>query len=316
MNPEQARWFGENFANIVANVERVIMGKTEAVRLAVTCMLAEGHLLLEDYPGTGKTTLARAIAQSVQGTNSRIQFTPDLLPSDVTGVTIFDQKSGEFEFHQGPVFANIVLADEINRATPKSQSALLEAMEEFQVTVDGITHPLPDPFFVIATENPIEYEGTYQLPEAQVDRFLMRVGIGYPTPEQEVTILQRQVHEHPIATVRPAWSVQQTLQMQAAVRRVYIEPDTQRYIVDIVNRTRQHEAVALGASPRGSLAMMRCGQGVALLDGRDFVSPDDIKAIVAPALSHRIVIKPDYRMRGVTSAHVVEEILGSVAVPV
>jgi len=306
----------ENAHRLIAEIEKVIVGKRAAIELVVIGLLCRGHILIEDIPGLGKTMLARSLARAIDCDFRRVQFTPDLLPSDLTGTTIYEKDSGQFTFRPGPIFGNIVLADEINRATPKSQSALLEAMEEFQVTVDGITHPLPDPFFVIATENPIEYEGTYQLPEAQVDRFLMRVGIGYPTPEQEVTILQRQVHEHPIATVRPAWSVQQTLQMQAAVRRVYIEPDTQRYIVDIVNRTRQHEAVALGASPRGSLAMMRCGQGVALLDGRDFVSPDDIKAIVAPALSHRIVIKPDYRMRGVTSAHVVEEIVGSVAVPV
>ena len=306
----------ENAHRLIAEIEKVIVGKRSAIELVVIGLLCRGHILIEDIPGLGKTMLARSLARAIDCEFRRVQFTPDLLPSDLTGTTIYEKDSGQFTFRPGPIFGNIVLADEINRATPKSQSALLEAMEEFQVTVDGTTHPLPDPFFVIATENPIEYEGTYQLPEAQVDRFLMRVGIGYPTPEQEVTILQRQIHEHPIATVRPAWSVQQTLQMQAAVRRVYIEPDTQRYIVDIVNRTRQHEAVALGASPRGSLAMMRCGQGVALLDGRDFVAPDDIKAIVAPALSHRIVIKPDYRMRGVTSTHVVEEILGSVAVPV
>lgn len=306
----------ENAHRLIAEIEKVIVGKRAAIELVVIGLLCRGHILIEDIPGLGKTMLARSLARAIDCEFRRVQFTPDLLPSDITGTTIYEKDSGQFTFRPGPIFANIVLADEINRATPKSQSALLEAMEEFQVSVDGITHPLPDPFFVIATENPIEYEGTYQLPEAQVDRFLMRVGIGYPTPEQEVTILQRQVHEHPIATVRPAWSVQQALQMQAAVRRVFIEPDTQRYIVDIVNRTRQHEAVALGASPRGSLAMMRCGQGVALLDGRDFVAPDDIKAIAGPALSHRIVIKPDYRMRGVTSTHVVEEILGSVAVPV
>jgi len=306
----------ENARRLIAEIEKVIVGKRAAIELVAIGLLCRGHILIEDIPGLGKTMLARSLARAIDCDFRRLQFTPDLLPSDLTGTTIYEKDSGRFSFRPGPVFGNIVLADEINRGTPKSQSALLEAMEEFQVTVDGTTHPLPDPFFVIATENPIEYEGTYPLPEAQVDRFLMRVGIGYPTPEQEVTILQRQMHEHPISTVRPVWSVQQTLEMQAAVRQVFIEPDTQRYIVDIVDRTRRHEAVALGASPRGSLAMMRCGQGVALLDGRDFVAPDDIKAIAAPALSHRIVIKPDYRMRGVTSAHVVEEILGSVAVPV
>ena len=305
-----------NIKALIAEIEKVIVGKREAVELVVIGLLCRGHILIEDIPGLGKTMLARTIAKAIACDFRRIQFTPDLLPADVTGTTIYEKGHGKFTFRPGPIFANIVLADEINRATPKSQSALLESMEEFQVTADGITHQLPQPFFIIATENPIEYEGTYPLPEAQLDRFLMRVQIGYPTPDDEVTILQRQVIEHPIENVEPVLNTGRIMDIQHAVRRVHIDPSLQRYMVDIVNRSRDHEAVALGASPRGSLAMMRCSQGVALLQGRDYVEPDDIKRIAEPALSHRLTIKPDHRMRGVNAADVVEDLLRTVPVPV
>ena len=305
-----------NIKALIAEIEKVIVGKREAVELVVVGLLCRGHILIEDIPGLGKTMLARTIAKAIACDFRRIQFTPDLLPADVTGTTIYEKGHGKFTFRPGPIFANIVLADEINRATPKSQSALLESMEEFQVTADGITHQLPQPFFIIATENPIEYEGTYPLPEAQLDRFLMRVQIGYPTPDDEVTILQRQVIEHPIEHVQPVLNTDRIMAIQHAVRRVHIDPSLQRYMVDIVSRSRDHEAVALGASPRGSLALMRCSQGVALLQGRDYVEPDDIKRIAEPALSHRLTIKPDHRMRGVNAADVVEDLLRSVPVPV
>jgi len=305
-----------NINTLIAEIEKVIVGKREAVELVVIGLLCRGHILIEDMPGLGKTMLARALAKAIACDFRRIQFTPDLLPADVTGTTIYEKVNGKFSFRPGPIFANIVLADEINRATPKSQSALLESMEEFQVTADGTTHPLPQPFFVIATENPIEYEGTYPLPEAQLDRFLMRVQIGYPTPDDEVTILQRQVIEHPIEHVEPVLNTGQIIAIQQAVRRVHLDASLQRYIVEITNCSRDHAAVALGASPRGSLAIMRCSQGVALLNGRNYVEPDDIKRVAEAALSHRLTIKPDYRMRGGNAPKVVHELLRSVAVPV
>lgn len=300
---------------LIHEIEKVIVGKREAVELVVIGMLCRGHVLIEDIPGLGKTMLARALALAVDSDFHRIQFTPDLLPADVTGTSLYQKDSGNFTFRPGPIFGNIILADEINRATPKCQSALLESMEEFQVSVNGETHKLPSPFFVIATENPIEYEGTYPLPEAQVDRFLMMVRIGYPKPEEEVVILQRQVHEHPIEQVRPAVTAAEVMAMQRAVRECHITDEMQRYVVDVVNQTRLHEAVALGASPRGSIAMMRCSQGVAFLDGRDYVVPDDIKRVAVPALAHRITIRPDHRMRGVTPVSVIQTILGAVPAP-
>ncbi len=310
------RDFKKRTESLIAEIEKVIVGKREAIELVIIGFLCRGHILIEDLPGLGKTMLARALARAVDCNFRRIQFTPDLLPADVTGTSIYEKGHGKFTFRPGPIFANLLLADEINRATPKSQSALLESMEEFQVTVDGITHELPKPFFVIATENPIEYEGTYALPEAQLDRFLMKVRIGYPTPEQEVTILQRQVLVHPIEKVRPVLAVPEVLAMQQALREVHIDPSLQHYVVDVVNQSRAHEAVALGASPRGSLAMMRCSQGVAFLDGRDYVIPDDVKRVTQSALSHRLTIKPDHRMRGMTPQRVIEQILQSVTVPV
>ncbi len=305
-----------NIKALIAEIEKVIVGKREAVELVLVGLLCRGHVLIEDIPGLGKTMLARTLAKAVACDFRRIQFTPDLLPADITGTTVYEKGDGKFTFRPGPIFANIVLADEINRATPKSQSALLESMEEFQVTADGITHQLPQPFFIIATENPIEYEGTYPLPEAQLDRFLMRVQIGYPSPDDEVTILQRQVIEHPIENVQPVLNTGQIMAIQHAVRRVHIEASLQRYMVDIVGRSRDHEAVALGASPRGSLAMMRCSQGVALLQGRDYIEPDDIKRIAEAALSHRLTIRADHRMRGINPAKVVRDLLHSVPEPV
>jgi MoxR-like ATPases len=306
----------QSFAEqIIANVERVIVGKREAVELTVIGLLCQGHLLIEDVPGTGKTMLARSIARSLGCSFSRIQFTPDMLPSDVTGVSIYNQATRQFEFRPGPIMAQIVLADEINRATPKTQAALLEAMEERQVTVDGVTRPLPRPFMVLATQNPIEYEGTFPLPEAQLDRFLMRIRLGYPETEDEVRILERQQFRHPIEELEQVASVEELLEAQEAVRAVYVAPWLKRYIVDLTRRTRQYPDVYLGASPRGSLTLYRAGQARAAIHGRDFVLPDDVKALAIPALGHRVIVGPTARMRDVTAEQIVEEILRQVPVP-
>nr|WP_231974317.1 MoxR family ATPase [Tessaracoccus timonensis] len=315
MNPEQARWFSENFANIVGNIERVIMGKSEAIRLAITCMLAEGHLLLEDYPGTGKTSLARAIAQSVQGTHSRIQFTPDLLPSDVTGVTIYDQKSGEFEFHQGPIFASIVLADEINRASPKTQSALLEVMEESRVSVDGQSYSVGNPFMVIATQNPIEQAGTYRLPEAQLDRFLMKTTLGYPDHDATMRILASG-GSRPRSTALPSVVTgQQVAEMAQMTSAVHIEASVMDYIVRLVEATRTAEDVRLGVSVRGALALVRASRVWAASVGRHFVTPDDVKILAVPCLAHRMILDPEAEFNGVTAVDVMAGVIGSVPPP-
>ncbi|QXT63211.1 MULTISPECIES: AAA family ATPase [Tessaracoccus] len=315
MNPEQARWFGENFAAIVNNVERAIVGKTEAIRLAVTCMLAEGHLLLEDYPGTGKTTLARAIAQSVQGTSSRIQFTPDLLPSDVTGVTIFDQKVGEFEFHQGPIFASIVLADEINRASPKTQSALLEVMEEARVTVDGQSYPVGQPFMVIATQNPIEQAGTYRLPEAQLDRFLMKTTLGYPDRQATMRILASGGSRPRSAALPSVVTSSQVTEMSQLAASVHIESSVLDYIVRLTEATRGAEDVRLGVSVRGGLALVRATRVWAASQGRHFVVPDDVKMLAIACLAHRLILDPEAEFNGVQSVDVMAQILGAVPPP-
>ncbi len=300
---------------ILANVERVIIGKTHEARFALVTLLCGGHLLIEDVPGVGKTMLARALARSTGGHFSRIQFTPDLLPSDVTGVSIYRQGTGSFEFRPGPIVAQVVLADEVNRATPKTQSALLEAMEERQVTVDGITHPLPQPFMVMATQNPIEYEGTFPLPEAQLDRFFMRIHLGYPSPTDEVLVMDAQQVSHPIESLPEVTNPTEVLQLQHAVREIYVDPLIKQYIVSLVNATRSHESAYLGASPRGSLSLMRATQAYAMLDGRDFVQPDDVKLLAYPTLGHRVIVAPGARVREIDSAQIVDECIARVPVP-
>jgi len=299
---------------VVANVERVIVGKHDEVRLALVALLCRGHLLIEDVPGTGKTVLAKAIAKSLGCSFRRIQFTPDLLPSDVTGLSIYNQKTQEFEFRPGPIMAQVVLADEINRATPKTQSALLESMEERQATIDGVTYRMPDPFLVIATQNPIEYEGTFALPEAQLDRFMLRIRLGYPLPLEEVVILDEQKRSHPIDEVEEVCSVEELRELQTAVREIYVDPSVSDYIVRLVNATRNHPDVYLGASPRGSIALYRAGQALAALLGRDYVIPDDVKALAEPALAHRLIIKTAASVHDVQAAQVIRELLESVPI--
>jgi MoxR-like ATPase len=306
----------ERIRQVVDHVETVIVGKRETVELAVVALLCNGHLLIEDIPGVGKTTLAKTLALSLGCSFKRIQFTPDLLPADITGTSIFNQKNQDFEFRQGPVFANIVLADEINRATPKTQAALLECMEEVQVTSDGVTHILPRPFFVIATQNNIEHAGTYQLPEAQLDRFLMRVGIGYPTQEDERRILDSQMYAHPLASVRPILSADELLALQAAVRSVFVHTSVQGYIVEITTATRSHNQIEVGASPRGSLSLLHAAQAHAATQGRSFVLPDDVKQLAPYVLSHRVVLSPEARARGMEDTAIITDILNRIPVPV
>jgi MoxR-like ATPase len=300
---------------VFQNVEQVIIGKRQAVELVLVALLCRGHVLLEDVPGTGKTVLAKSIARSIGGSFKRIQFTPDLLPSDVTGVSIFNQQSREFEFRQGPVFAQIVLADEINRATPKTQSALLEAMEERQATVDGVTYGLPAPFIVVATQNPIEYEGTFPLPEAQLDRFLLRLHLGYPERLDEIAILRRQRSAHPLDSLPVVARIDELLSLQEAIKSVYVDELVEEYIVSLSTATRHHEDVYLGASARGSLALYRTAQAWAAIRGEDFVTPDDVKALASAVLGHRMIVSPAARIRNVTASAVVEEILAAVPVP-
>ena len=315
MTPDQARWFSDTFASIVRNIERVILGKTEAIRLSVTCMLAEGHLLLEDFPGTGKTTLARSIAQTVQGNHSRIQFTPDLLPSDVTGVTIFDQKSSTFEFHQGPIFAAIVLADEINRASPKTQSALLEVMEEHRVTVDGVSYEVGTPFMVIATQNPIEQAGTYRLPEAQLDRFLMKTTLGYPDRQTSLRILTTGGSRPQSAALAPIITTAAIAEMSQLGQSVHVEPSVLDYIARLVEATRTAEHVRLGVSIRGALAIARSARVWAASLGRHYVVPDDVKILAIPCLAHRILLDPESEFNGITATDVMVKIISEVLPP-
>jgi len=300
---------------VIANVEKVIIGKETEVRMALIALLCQGHVLIEDVPGVGKTILARSLAVSTGCGFRRIQFTPDLLPSDVSGVSIYNQKTGDFEFRPGPIVSQIVLADEINRATPKTQSALLEAMEERQVTVDGVTHPMPEPFMVLATQNPIEYEGTFPLPEAQLDRFLLRIHLGYPSMTDEVLIMEGQQRRHPIESLERVTNPDEILSMQRAVKDIYVDPLIKQYIVTIVDQTRKHTSAYLGASPRGSLALYRTCQARALLDGRDFVVPDDVKELAYATLGHRIIVSPSARVKNVSPREVVDQCIERTPVP-
>lgn len=306
----------EKVQAIVDEVERAIIGKSEIVRMSIAAMLSGGHLLIDDIPGVGKTTLAKAISKTIGSSFKRIQFTPDLLPADITGTYIFNQKTAEFEFRPGPIFANVVLADEINRAMPKTQSALLECMEEMQVTADGVSRPVPMPFFVIATENSLEQRSTYPLPDAQLDRFLMRLSVGYPSHHDEVAMLSSQLKETPVNRIRQIIDAEELLSLQELVKDVHINESLRDYIVRIVSATREQSEVLLGASPRGSLALMRCGRAWAAVQGRDYVLPDDIKHLTSPVLAHRLILRPETRVKGISASAIVQEAIASVKVPV
>jgi MoxR-like ATPase len=308
--------FAERFGEIERNVEKVVQGKQREIRLALAALIAEGHILIEDVPGVGKTMLAKAIARSIDCSFRRIQFTPDLLPTDISGVNVFNQERGDFEFRPGAIFANIVLGDEINRASPKTQSALLESMEERQVTIDTETHELGSPFMVIATQNPIEHEGTYPLPEAQLDRFMMRIGIGYPTADIEAEILATHGVASTLGDIGPVSDALTVREMIGDARAVHVSPDVRRYIVDLVEATRRHPDVYLGASPRASIMLLRAARAVAASGERDYVIPDDVKALVHPVVDHRVIITADAVMGGRTSGAVLDELVNEVAVPV
>jgi MoxR-like ATPase len=312
---EDMREVARRANDIAANVAAVILGKDEVIQACVVALLAGGHLIIEDYPGVGKTLLAKTLARSVNCRFARIQFTPDLLPSDVTGVSVFNQQTTAFEFRPGPIFANIVLADEINRSSPKTQASLLECMEERQATIDNVTHPIAAPFMVIATQNPIEYEGTYPLPEAQLDRFMMRVSLGYPATEAEEAILAAQTNGNPFAALSPVLNDGDVLAMQAALERVRVAPAIHRYVVDVLAATRHDKDVYLGASPRAGIALVRAAKALAVLRGRDFVVPQDIKDLAVRVLSHRIILAPDAKMHGQAEAAVVARLLETVRVP-
>jgi len=300
---------------IVQNVEQVIVGKSKVVELAVIGLISQGHLLIEDAPGVGKTMLARSLAKSVNCTFRRIQFTPDMLPSDITGVSVYNQKTGDFEFRPGPIMAQVVLADEINRATPKVQSALLECMEERQISVDGITYRTPSPFHVLATENPVEYEGTFPLPETQLDRFLMRISLGYPSLSDEIIIMERQQYIHPIEQLKPVAEAADLLLLQEAVKKTYVDKLIKQYIASLVEATRRHPAIYLGASPRGSLALFRTAQARALMQRRDFVLPDDVKALAEAVLAHRLILDPSKNSKDRSGRSNIAEILEMIPVP-
>ena len=311
MNLEQ---FEENGRKLTENISRVIVGKEEVIKLLVTALIADGHVLLEDMPGTGKTRLARSLAASLNGKFARIQFTPDLLPSDVTGMNIFNRKTGEFELHKGPVFTNILLADEINRATPRTQAGLLESMEERQVTIDGVTFKLENPFVVIATQNPVETAGTFPLPEAQLDRFMMRLSVGLPSEAEEIAILDRFMKKDPGEELEAVVSLDELAQMRDAVREVYVHPEIEKYMVEIVAMTRKKDKVIMGVSPRGTLALLRAVKAYAALSGRSYCIPDDVKTLAVPVLSHRLKVNYGYQTEG-DSRKVIEEILESVQTP-
>ena len=312
---EQAQWFTDTFGAMVANVDKAVLGKEHVIRLALTCMLSEGHLLLEDFPGTGKTQLARALSSTVQGSNSRIQFTHDLLPSDVTGVTIYDPNEKKFEFHKGPIFATIVLADEINRASPKTQSALLEVMEEGKVTVDGVRHEVGEPFMVVATQNPIEQAGTYRLPEAQLDRFLMKTSLGYPDHDATVRVLRDAKTRDRTAALSPVVTAAVVNDMAALADEVHVDDAILDYLSRIAEETRRHVSIRLGLSVRGCLAFIRCAKTWAISQGRNHVIPDDIKLLAQPVLNHRLLITPEAQFAGITVDQVIGQILGEVSPP-
>jgi MoxR-like ATPase len=300
---------------LVENLQRVILGKSDVQRLSVMALMCRGHMLIEDVPGVGKTMLARSIAKSIGGDFRRIQFTPDLLPSDITGVSVFNQKTGDFDYRPGPIMAQVVLADEINRASPKTQAALLESMEEQQITVDGVTHPVPSPFIVMATQNPIEYEGTFPLPETELDRFLVRITLGYPDMRNEIALLEAQRRAHPIEALEQVISEANLELLQDVVKEVHVEEAIREYIVTVVTATRSHSSLYLGASPRGSLALFRLSQARALMEGREFVLPDDVKALAFPALGHRIILNSSARIEGVSAAECIAEVLERTLVP-
>jgi len=300
---------------ITENMSRVIVGKSRVIELLLVALVAEGHVLIEDVPGVAKTLLAKSLARSVGGSFNRVQFTPDLMPADITGFSVYDQKTGSFPFRPGPVITHVLLADEINRTIPRTQSSLLECMEEHQVTVDGVTHPLPRPFFVLATQNPIELEGTFPLPEAQLDRFLLRTQVGYPDREEEIRILERFQTEDPLEELQPVTSPERIVALQQARRQVRVAAPVKAYIADVVRATREHRGIRYGASPRGSLGLMRAAQAQALLRGRQYVLPDDVKSLASVVLSHRLILQEEERLRGEKAAHVLEQIVGGVPVP-
>ncbi|WP_330949523.1 AAA family ATPase [Virgibacillus sp. MG-45] len=313
---QDAMIYNEKVDKVIKNINKVMIGKEDIAILSLTALLAEGHVLLEDVPGVGKTMLVRTLAKSLDCDFKRIQFTPDLLPSDVTGISIYNPKEMEFEFRGGPLLGNIVLADEINRTSPKTQSSLLEGMEERSITVDGNTMQLNKPFFVMATQNPIEYEGTYPLPEAQLDRFLLKMNMGYPTMTEELEMLERTSREHPIHTIEAVITKEELVAMQEEVQRVYVEQNVQQYIVQLVRGTRSHESIFLGVSPRGSIALMKAAKAYAYINGRDFVIPDDVKYLAPFVLSHRIIVQSDARYEGKTNEDVIQSIVKNTYIPV